>query len=74
MNKFESEKEEQLKIKSLYYDEKTKVENLRGTISKLNTDVCNFNDLKSQGKDFFKKVHDEKIRFSNLNDQYNKAI
>jgi len=58
----------------LYSDEQTKVENLRGTISKLNADICNYNDLKSQGKDFFKKLHDEKIRYSKLNDEYNRAI
>lgn len=30
--------------------------------------------MKAQGKDFFKKIHDEKIRFSDLNDKYNNAI
>jgi hypothetical protein len=74
LDKHEHEQGQHAKVKSLYYDEKTKVDNHKATISKLNSDSGNYNDLKSQGKDFFNKIHDEKVKFSKLNDQYNKAI
>lgn len=69
MNKCEFEQSEHTNTRGLHEDEKTIVQDLRSTISRLKTDLSNYNELKNQIKDSNKKIHEEKIRYSNLNDQ-----
>jgi hypothetical protein len=69
MNKCEFEQSNHTKTRGLHEDEKSKTQDLRSTVQRLNVDICNHKDLKNQIKDSQKKIHEEKIRLSNLNDQ-----
>lgn len=43
------------------------MQDLRATVSRLNNDIVNISDMKSQHNDLQRNVHDEKVRYGELN-------
>jgi len=49
--------------------ERTKNQDLRSTVSRMNADIYNYGDLKNHVKEHQTKIHEEKIRYTQLNDR-----
>lgn len=55
-------------------EERTKVQDLKSTVSRMNADICNYSDLKNHVKEHQTKLHEEKVRYAQLNDRNHSLI
>jgi len=62
------------KTTGLLNNERTKVQDLKSTVSRMNADICNYADLKKHVKEGQTKLHEEKVRYAQLNDRNHALI
>jgi chromosome segregation ATPase len=69
--------EEKVKLSNtvgLLNEERTKTQDLKASVSRMNADICNYSDLKNHVKEHQTKIHEEKVRYAQLNDRNIKCI
>lgn len=74
MNQLSDEQSKHSHSMGLLNDERTKVQDLKSSVSRMNGDICNYNDLKKHVTEQQKNIHEEKVRYAQLNDKNQKLI
>jgi len=74
MKQLSEEQTKHSKTTVLLNDERTKAQDLKSTVSRMNADICNYSDLKKHITEQQKSIHDEKVRYAQLNDRNHSLI